>query len=127
MTDRAPNEPDCWQVRQSILELDTASTEGRALGSEVLHMDANEALVKLTEQNALMKSLLTFMPAMVFSKDAETGVYLSCNQSFAEYAHRASPEDVVGLTDFQIFDEVTAAHFVEDDQKALVMDAPHIF
>ena len=90
-------------------------------------MDANEALVKLTEQNALMKSLLTFMPAMVFSKDAETGVYLSCNQSFAEYAHRASPEDVVGLTDFQIFDEVTAAHFVEDDQKALVMDAPHIF
>lgn len=90
-------------------------------------MNLNEAMASLTEQNELMSSLLTNMPAMVFSKDAETGVYLACNQSFAEYAHKASPEGVVGLTDFEIFDEVTAAHFVEDDKKAMAMDEPHVF
>ena len=87
----------------------------------------NYDVEKLIEQNQMMVSLLSHMPAMVFSKDASTGVYLACNQSFARYAHRPSPEEVVGLTDFQIFDEVTAAHFTEDDQKALSMGEPHIF
>ena len=72
-------------------------------------------------------SLFNNMPAMVFSKDAQTGVYLACNQPFAEYAHKDSPEGVVGLTDFDIFDPATAAHFVEDDKKALSMDEPHVF
>ena len=56
-------------------------------------------------------SLLSNMPAMSFSKDAETGRYLACNQSFADYAHKGSPEGVVGLTDAEIFDPETAAHF----------------
>ncbi|MBR1559598.1 MAG: response regulator [Clostridia bacterium] len=90
-------------------------------------MTASDALARLTEQNALMNALLTHMPAMVFAKDAATGVYLSCNQSFAEYAHKASPDGVIGLTDFEIFDAATAAHFAEDDRRALSMDAPHIF
>ena len=33
----------------------------------------------------------------------------------------------MGLTDFDIFDQDTAAHFVEDDKKALGMDEPYIF
>ena len=90
-------------------------------------MTTNEAFELLTKQNRLMSSLLTHMPAMVFSKDAETGVYLSCNQAFAEYAHRETPEGVIGLTDFQIFDAVTAAHFTQDDRIAASMDEPHIF
>ncbi len=80
------------------------------------------------ERDALAAaSLLNHIPALTFSKDAETGVYLACNQPFAEYAHKESPEGVVGLTDFEIFDPVTAAHFVEDDRKTLSMDEPYIF
>ena len=67
------------------------------------------------------------MPALSFSKDAETGIYLACNQAFAEYAHKENPEGVVGLTDDQIFDAETAKHFVEDDRMALSMDEPYIF
>ena len=39
---------------------------------------------------------------MSFTKDAKTGVYLDCNQAFADYAHKERAEDVVGLTDFEI-------------------------
>ncbi len=79
-------------------------------------------------ENMLAASaLLDHIPAMTFSKDAETGRYLACNQSFAEYAHKASPEGVIGLTDFEIFDPVTAAHFVEDDKKTMSMDKPYVF
>lgn len=84
-------------------------------------------LEELKQKNILMSALLTNMPAMVFSKDAETGKYIYCNQSFAQYAHKKDPSEVSGLTDFEIFDENTAKHFVEDDKKALEMDEPHIF
>ena len=67
------------------------------------------------------------LPGMSFSKDGETGVYLACNQGFAEYAGREGPDGVIGLTDFDLFDPKTAAHFVEDDKKALAMDKPYVF
>jgi len=95
--------------------------EKRRMAEEV------QSAAKLADLMASVASLLSNMPAMSFSKDAETGTYLACNQPFAEYAHKASPEEVVGLTDFDIFDPVTAAHFVEDDKKALTMDEPYIF
>lgn len=74
-----------------------------------------------------ISSLLDNMPAMSYSKDAETGVYLACNQAFAAYAQKPTPEDVIGLTDAQIFDPTTADHFAEDDRMALSMDEPYIF
>ena len=74
-----------------------------------------------------VSDLLTNMPAMTFSKDVNTRKYLACNQAFADYAHKETPEGVVGLTDFEIFDDDTALHFIEDDKKALAMDKPYIF
>ena len=86
-----------------------------------------EETQKIRDLNQTITSLLDNMPGMTFTKDAETGVYLTCNRSFAEYAHKASPDEVAGLTDAEIFDAETARHFVEDDQLALSMDKPYIF
>lgn len=86
-----------------------------------------EAAARIKELQQSISSLLDNMPGLSFSKDAETGVYLACNQAFAEYAHKDSPEGVVGLTDAEIFDPVTASHFVEDDRMALSMEGPYIF
>ncbi|MBR6451513.1 MAG: diguanylate cyclase [Lachnospiraceae bacterium] len=82
---------------------------------------------RIRELQESISSLLDNMPGLTFSKDAKTGVYLACNQAFAEYAHKESPDGVVGLTDAQIFDPVTAKHFVEDDNMAISMDSPYIF
>ena len=87
----------------------------------------NELTVQLNNQKASLSSLLNHMPAMSFYKDAKTGVYLACNQAFAEYAHKETPSGVVGLTDYEIFDPATARHFAEDDKTALSMDVPYIF
>ena len=86
-----------------------------------------EAARRIAELKDTISSLLDNMPGMTFTKEAESGVYLACNQAFAAYAHKTSPEDVVGLTDFDIFDQETAAHFVEDDRRALAMDKPYVF
>jgi diguanylate cyclase (GGDEF)-like protein len=86
-----------------------------------------EEAQKIGALNQTITSLLDSIPGMAFTKDAQTGVYLACNQAFAEYAHKATPDGVVGLTDAEIFDTETAEHFVEDDHATLLMDKPYIF
>ena len=82
---------------------------------------------RITDLKDTILSLLNNMPGMTFTKDAKTGVYLACNQAFADYAHKETPEGVAGLTDAQIFDPETAAHFVQDDRTALSLSKPYIF
>ncbi|MEE5992325.1 MAG: response regulator [Oscillospiraceae bacterium] len=108
-------------LQQALLDAQKAEEDNRRLIEEM------ESAAKLADLMGSVASLLSNMPAMSFSKDAITGKYLACNQSFAEYAHKTSPEGVIGLTDFEIFDYETASHFVEDDKKALQMDRPYIF
>ncbi|MBQ9553218.1 MAG: diguanylate cyclase [Clostridia bacterium] len=85
-----------------------------------------EEATKIAELKQSITSLLDNMPVLSFSKDVKTGAYLACNQAFAEYADVPSPVDVVGMTDFELFNRATAAHFVADDRKALEMDEPYI-
>ena len=87
-------------------------------------IDSNKKISELQES---ITTLLNNIPALMFSKDVNTGIYMACNQYFAEYAHKATTDGVVGLTDFEIFDAKTAEHFVRDDKKALSMDKPYIF
>ena len=86
-----------------------------------------EEAKKIEELKERFVSLLDNMPGMTFTKETSTGKYLACNQEFAKYAHKASPEEVVGLTDAEIFDKETAAHFVEADRLAMSLSKPYIF
>lgn len=86
-----------------------------------------EEAAKVAELQKSMTSLLDNIPGLSFSKDAKTGVYLACNQAFAKFAHKPSPEAVVGLTDADLFGEETARHFAEDDHLALAMVEPYVF
>ena len=86
-----------------------------------------EEAAEIAKLKQTITSLLDNMPGMNYTKDAETGVYLACNQAFAKYAHKKSPEEVVGLTVGQLFDAKTAERSAEDDRMALSMDQPFIY
>lgn len=109
------------EVQKALRDAKRAEEENRRLVQEV------QNAARIAELMGSASSMLSNMPAMSFSKDAKSHVYLACNQAFAEYAGKATPEEVVGLTDHQIFDEETATHFVEDDDIALSQDEPYIF
>jgi len=109
------------QIEQSLQEAKIKEIENARLVEEV------QSAAKLADLMGSVASLLSNMPAMSFSKDAETGRYLACNQPFAEYCNKKSPQEVIGLTDFEIFDFETASHFRKDDQITLTMDKPYIF
>lgn len=119
--ERGQNVKDSAEYKKISGEYAELQKENEKLKEEA---DANRKIAELKKSVA---ALLTNMPAMTFSKDVNTRKYLACNQAFADYAHKENPEGVVGLTDFEIFDEATALHFIEDDKKALAMDRPYIF
>ena len=86
-----------------------------------------EEAAEIAELKQTVTSLMDNMPGMNFTKEVQTGVYLACNQAFAEYAKKEKPEDVIGRTDAELFDAGTAKRFAEDDQIALSLDEPYIF
>lgn len=86
-----------------------------------------EETKKITELKNRFISILDNMPGMTFTKDAKTGVYLACNQAFAEYAHKKNPDGVIGFTDADLFDAETAALFVKDDKIALSLSKPYAY
>jgi len=108
-------------VRQALLEAKKTEEENKRLTEQV------QAAAKITDLMGSLSSMMTNMPAMSFSKDALTGKYIACNQAFAEYAGKKSPGEITGLTDFDLFDPVTAAHFAEDDKTALERSDAYIF
>ena len=109
------------KTMQAQMHADRIESENRRLAEEA------QAAAKIAELTASMNSLFTNIPGLAFSKEVETGKYLACNQTFARFADRSSPEEVAGLTDLEIFDPDTAAHFLEDDKKALEMDGPYVY
>ncbi len=89
--------------------------------------NAAHAAETIAELRESVSMLFDNIPDLNFFKDARTGVYVACNHAFAEFARKASPEEIIGLTDHDIFDPAMAAQFVRDDKKALSMDAPLVY
>lgn len=58
----------------------------------------------------LLQNVLDTIPQFVFWKDRDS-VYLGCNQRFADAAGLESPDDIVGLTDFDLPWEDGEANF----------------
>jgi diguanylate cyclase (GGDEF)-like protein/PAS domain S-box-containing protein len=63
----------------------------------------------------LLEALVDSVPEVVFYKDTE-GVYLGCNPPCAELIGRCK-EEVVGKTDFELFDRQTAERNRQSDEK----------
>ncbi|MBP6497154.1 MAG: response regulator, partial [Campylobacteraceae bacterium] len=82
---------------------------------------SNEAkknlLHEVEHQAALITSLLDSIPDLIFFKD-KNGIYLGCNPPFAKLVGHTK-EEIIGKSDYAIFDEALATFFRENDQKML--------
>lgn len=91
-----------------------------ALAHRQLKLEVAErktAQQSLERQRALLRSLIDSVPDLIFYKDHQS-VYLGCNQAFQRYANRAE-EEIIGHTDFDLFDPKTAEFFRDKDAQML--------
>ena len=102
--------------------------ENRELGQQLTAAEREaQAAKEIAELKESINSLFDNMPLMSHSKDPETGAYVACNQAFADFACKATPDEVIGHTDYEIFGPDVAKHFRENDQKALAMDTSLVY
>ena len=93
---------------------------GTFTGSFAMLTDITERKVaeeEIKRQSGLIKSLLDSIPDIIFYKDV-TGVYLGCNPPFAEFVGK-SREEIIGKTDYDLFDKEIADFFRGHDKRML--------
>jgi len=64
--------------------------------------------------STVLKALCDALPDLIFYKNME-GVYLGCNQAFCDFVGRESEFDIVGITDYDLFDQKQADCFRAQD------------
>lgn len=78
------------------------------------------------ESARLLQLVLDTIPQKVFWKDTES-VYLGCNQLFAADAGLESPEEIIGLTDFELpWTEDEARFYRSCDRRVMDSNEPEI-
>jgi two-component system, sensor histidine kinase and response regulator len=83
---------------------------------------AEQALHRLTNEQAQLRTLLDTLPDLIWLKDPD-GIYLSCNKRFEAF-FGAKEENIVGKTDFDFIDTEIAELFRANDRKALTAGSP---
>jgi len=79
--------------------------------------ERKQAEAERVRQTGLITSLLDSIPDIIFFKDTQ-GVYLGCNPPFAEFVGK-SKNEIIGKTDYDLFDNETARSFRSFDNVML--------
>jgi len=69
--------------------------------------------IEFQQKEALLVSLINSIPDLIFYKDVNS-VYLGCNKAFEDFAGMKE-KDIIGHTDFDIFDKEVAEFFRATD------------
>jgi len=68
----------------------------------------------LNQAHAILQGLFDGIPDLIFHKNPQ-GLYLGCNRAFLRFVGKSSQQDVVGLTDYDLFDDKQADFFRDKD------------
>jgi len=84
----------------------------------IVRLSIEKPYAALSRTTSLLTSLRDGIPDLIFYKDKD-GFYLGCNRAFCEFIGKKSPDDVVGITDYDLFDKDLADFFREKDASML--------
>lgn len=94
----------------------------RVIGTHSDISDRKYAEEEINKKAILIKSLIDSIPDIIFFKDIN-GRYLGCNPLFASFVGRPR-EEIIGRTDYDLFDTKIAGFFREHDTRMLELGEP---
>ena len=103
---------DAYRNNQTKLELKESEAKYKKLYYEYQN------------QLTLLKTLINSVPDLIFYKDVN-GVFVGCNSAFEKLAGKKE-KDIIGLTDFDLFDEEMATSFRNIDKEMLMQNKSRI-
>ncbi|MGA3179844.1 MAG: PAS domain-containing protein [Verrucomicrobiota bacterium] len=111
-----------------ILKGPVYDAAGKLLGTQGMITDITEwksAQADLEFERGLMRFLLDNSPDHIFFKDLQSR-FIKCSQHQAEMFGRKHPDEVLGKTDFDFFDEEFANRAFQDEQEIIRTGVPMV-
>lgn len=106
----------------AVVYRDASGKPLRIIGTNWDITEIKQAGEEIRRQGSLINSLLDSIPDIIFFKEAN-GVYLGCNPPFAKFAGR-SRDEIIGRSDYDLFDRETADFFRKEDRRMLALRKP---
>lgn len=80
----------------------------------------------LQDKNSYLYNIMNNVPHTIFWKNRES-IYLGCNKAFTQFLELNSPEDIVGLTDYDLpWKKSESDAYRADDQVVMNTDRPKL-
>jgi PAS domain S-box-containing protein len=73
---------------------------------------------QLRDSNQKLRMLIDNLPDLIYIKDAESR-FTACNWAVANCMGAASPQELIGKTDFDFYPEEQASQYYDDEQKII--------
>jgi PAS domain S-box-containing protein len=108
------------QVEERTAELTKANEQ---LQREIAERKQTEEA--LTQERSLLRTLIDSLPDYVYFKDAE-GRFIIGNAAVARLMGTATPDELIGKTDFDFYPRELAAQFYADEQEIIQSGQPLI-
>lgn len=110
--------------RGRVVEWNAKNEPVRMVGTYTDITEQKVVELQISLQRALLKSMINSIPDLIFYKDMD-GVYLGCNPAFCEFVGK-DWDDVVGRSDYDLFDHELAEQFRMTDALMLQEAKPRI-
>lgn len=107
-----------------ILQIAPLTKDGE--GAVVIHIDITArklAEEMLLREHSLLRTLIDHLPDYIYFKDVK-GRFIVVNQASAQIMGAASPDEVVGKTDFDYYPDEFAAEYYRDEQSIFADGQP---
>lgn len=89
--------------------------------TDITKIKENEEMIRSSRE--ILRHILDTIPVRVFWKDIDLN-YIGCNDLFAQDNNLSSPDDVIGLNDFDLVSEEAALMYRKDDIKIITSKKP---
>ena len=119
---------DGERIQVSLTLSPVKDAAGRIVGASAIGCDITEQKrmeAALNHERGLWQTLLDTSPDKIYFKDTQSR-FIKCSQSQARDFGKKSPDEMVGRTDFDIFDESHARPAFEDEQEIIRTGRPII-
>jgi two-component system, cell cycle sensor histidine kinase and response regulator CckA len=117
------DEPDAFNSAEVSLLQQAVDDLAYGIGAIRSRVARIEVQVLLRAERQLMRTLIDSMPNPLYAKDRESR-FLLANKEVTRLMGAASPEEVLGKTDFDFYPEELAQRFYEDDQQVMASGQP---
>lgn len=128
-------DPDNCQKRMAELEAANHLLQSQLAAAQTAHQQTTQELQSVRQQleniqtplpEQLLYLVLDNMPEAAFWKDRNS-VYLGCNQQFSKVAGLASPQEIIGKTDFDLpWKPEETEWFRACDRRVMESDSPEL-